>query len=98
MVVLGLVCTALACLVIFTVLIREAGTSRAMVITYVNPVVAVALGVALLNESPGAGAVAGLLLILAGSCLSTGGKLPPVGRRRAFAATAATTAPSPARS
>ena len=45
-------------------------------ITYINPIVAVALGVALLNESPGAGAIAGLLLILAGSWLSTGGKLP----------------------
>jgi drug/metabolite transporter (DMT)-like permease len=77
-VVLGLVCTA-AAFVIFTVLIREAGTSRATVITYVNPVVAVALGVALLGERPGAGAVAGLLLILAGSWLSTGGR-PPLSR------------------
>jgi drug/metabolite transporter (DMT)-like permease len=75
-VVLGIVCTA-AAFVIFTVLIREAGTSRAMVITYVNPVVAVALGVALLGERPGTGAIAGLLLILAGSWLSTGGRLPP---------------------
>jgi drug/metabolite transporter (DMT)-like permease len=75
-IVLGLVCTA-AAFVVFTILIREAGTSRATVITYVNPVVAVALGVALLGERPGAGAVAGLLLILAGSWLSTGGKLPP---------------------
>jgi drug/metabolite transporter (DMT)-like permease len=75
-VVLGLICTALA-FVVYTVLIREAGTGRATVITYVNPVVAVALGVALLGEQPGAGAVAGLLLILAGSWLSTGGGLPP---------------------
>jgi len=75
-IVLGLVCTA-AAFVIFTVLIREAGTSRATVITYVNPVVAVALGVTLLGERPGAGAAAGLLLILAGSWLSTGGRLPP---------------------
>jgi drug/metabolite transporter (DMT)-like permease len=73
---LGLLCTAIA-FVIFTVLIHEAGTSRATVITYVNPVVAVALGVALLGEQPGVGAVAGLLLILAGSWLSTGGRLPP---------------------
>jgi drug/metabolite transporter (DMT)-like permease len=80
-VVLGLVCTA-AAFVIFTVLIREAGTSRATVITYVNPVVAVFLGVTLLNERPGAGAVAGLLLILAGSYLSTGGRLPPKVARR----------------
>ena len=81
-VVLGLVCTALA-FVIFSVLIHEAGTGRAMVITYINPVVAVALGVALLGEQPGAGAVAGLLLILAGSWLSTGGGLPPPLRKLA---------------
>jgi drug/metabolite transporter (DMT)-like permease len=79
-VVLGLICTALA-FVVYTVLIREAGTGRATVITYVNPVVAVALGVALLGEQPGAGAVAGLLLILAGSWLSTGGGLPPPFRK-----------------
>jgi len=84
-VVLGLLCTA-AGFVIYTVLIREAGTSRATVITYINPVVAVALGVSLLGERPGAGAVAGLLLILAGSWLSTDGRIPPgmalwVGRR-----------------
>lgn len=75
-VVLGLLCTALA-FVIFTVLIREAGTSRATVITYINPLIAVTLGVSLLGERPGAGAVAGLLLILAGSWLSTSGRLPP---------------------
>ncbi|HSO99071.1 MAG TPA: EamA family transporter [Solirubrobacteraceae bacterium] len=77
-IVLGLVCTA-AAFVVAAVLIREAGTSRALVITYVNPVIAVALGVTLLGEQPGAGAVAGLLLILAGSWLSTGGRLPPTG-------------------
>ena len=76
---LGLFCTALA-FVVFAVLIREAGTSRATVITYVNPLVAVVLGVTLEGEQPGAGAVAGLLLILAGSWLATGGRLPP--RRR----------------
>jgi drug/metabolite transporter (DMT)-like permease len=75
-IVLGLLCTA-AGFVIYTVLIREAGTSRATVITYINPVVAVGLGVTLLDERPGAGAVAGLLLILAGSWLSTDGRLPP---------------------
>jgi drug/metabolite transporter (DMT)-like permease len=74
--VLGVLCTAIA-LVILPVLIAEAGPSRATVITYINPLVAVVLGVALLGERPGAGAVAGLLLILAGSWLSTGGRLPP---------------------
>jgi drug/metabolite transporter (DMT)-like permease len=74
--VLGLLCTA-GGFVVYAILIGEAGTSRATVITYVNPVVAVALGVALLGEHPGAGAVAGLLLILAGGWLSTDGRLPP---------------------
>ncbi|MBV8998507.1 MAG: EamA family transporter [Solirubrobacterales bacterium] len=75
-VVLGVLCTA-AGFVVYAILIGEAGTSRATVITYVNPVVAVTLGVLLLGEHPGAGAVAGLLLILAGGWLSTDGRLPP---------------------
>lgn len=75
-VVLGLLCTALA-FVVYTVLIAEAGTSRATVITYINPIVAVVLGVTLLGEQLGPGAIAGLLLILAGSWLSTDGRLPP---------------------
>jgi drug/metabolite transporter (DMT)-like permease len=75
-VVLGLLCTA-GGFVVYAILIGEAGTSRATVVTYVNPVVAVALGVLLLGEHPGAGAVAGLLLILAGGWLSTDGRLPP---------------------
>ena len=75
-VVLGVGCTA-AGLVLFFVLITEAGPSRASVITYINPIVAVALGVTLLDERLGAAAVAGLLLILAGSWLATDGRLPP---------------------
>jgi drug/metabolite transporter (DMT)-like permease len=75
-VVLGLVCTALA-FVLMALLIAEIGAARSVVITYVNPIIAVALGVALLGERPGAGAVAGLLLILAGSWLSTDGRVPP---------------------
>jgi hypothetical protein len=39
------------------------------------------LGVAILGERPGAGAAAGLLLILAGSWLATGGRRPPRPRR-----------------
>jgi drug/metabolite transporter (DMT)-like permease len=74
--VLGLVCSALAFLIFFR-LIAEVGPSRATVITYVNPVVALALGVAVLGESVTAGAVAGLLLILAGSWLATDGRVPP---------------------
>ncbi len=85
---LGLVCTA-AALVIFSVLIREAGPGRATVITYVNPVVALALGVGLEGELGGSGlvqAVGGLLLILAGSWLATAGGIPRALRRRPGAA------------
>jgi drug/metabolite transporter (DMT)-like permease len=75
-VVLGLLCTAVA-MVVMAILVDEAGPGRALVVTYVNPVIAVGLGVVFLGETPGAGAVAGLLLILAGSWLSTDGRLPP---------------------
>jgi drug/metabolite transporter (DMT)-like permease len=75
-VVLGAVCSALA-LILFFSLIADVGATRASVITYVNPAVAVLLGVAILDESLGPAAVAGMLLILAGSWLSTGGRLPP---------------------
>lgn len=74
--VLGIVCSALAFVLVFP-LIAEAGPSRMAVITYINPIVAVALGVAILGEQLTAGAIAALLLILAGSWLSTDGRLPP---------------------
>jgi drug/metabolite transporter (DMT)-like permease len=80
-VVLGVVCTAVA-MVMMARLVLEAGAGRALVVTYVNPVIAVGLGVVFLNEHPGAGTVAGLLLILAGSWLSTDGRLPPGLTRR----------------
>jgi drug/metabolite transporter (DMT)-like permease len=70
---LGLLCTA-AALVLYGVLIAEAGAGRALVITYINPVVALVLGIGILGERPGIGAAAGLPLILAGSWLSTGGR------------------------
>ncbi|HEX3976186.1 MAG TPA: EamA family transporter [Solirubrobacteraceae bacterium] len=78
---LGVFCTAMA-FVVYTVLVREAGTGRATIITYVNPLVAVVLGVSLLGERPGPGALAGLVMILAGSWLSTGGRFPPRGPLR----------------
>jgi drug/metabolite transporter (DMT)-like permease len=81
MITLGVACSALA-FVFFFRLIAEAGPSRGTIITYVNPVVAVTLGVTLLDEPLTAGAVAGLFLILAGSWLATGGR-PPRLRRRA---------------
>jgi drug/metabolite transporter (DMT)-like permease len=74
--VLGLVCSALAFILFFS-LVAEIGPARASVITYINPVVALGLGVAILGEELTAGAGVGLLLILAGSWLSTDGRLPP---------------------
>jgi drug/metabolite transporter (DMT)-like permease len=71
-VVLGIVCSALA-FVVFFALIVEAGPTRATVVTYVNPAVAVLLGVTLLGEALGAASIAGLLLILAGSWTATTG-------------------------
>lgn len=82
--VLGVACTAIALATMFF-LVAEAGPSRASIITYVNPVIAVALGVAFLDESLGAASVAGLLLILAGSWFATGGR-PPSGLARAAGA------------
>jgi drug/metabolite transporter (DMT)-like permease len=74
--VLGLLCSAFAFLLFFR-LIAEVGPGRATVITYINPVVALGLGVAVLDESVTTGVVVGLLLILAGSWLSTDGRVPP---------------------
>lgn len=70
LVALGVICTAFAFLV-FLALIREAGTSRAMVFTYVNPAVAVAAGVAFLSEPFTVTIAASFALILAGSLLAT---------------------------
>jgi len=67
---LGLFCTA-AALALWGALIAQMGAGRALVVTYVNPVVAVALGMLILGERPGLGSVAGLVLILAGSWLAT---------------------------
>jgi drug/metabolite transporter (DMT)-like permease len=69
---LAVVCTALA-FVVFTILIVEVGPSRGSVITYINPVVAVALGTVILGEHPGPGSLIGLVAILTGSWIATAG-------------------------
>jgi drug/metabolite transporter (DMT)-like permease len=66
---LGVVCTALA-FVLFFALIAAIGPARATVITYVNPAVAVLLGVLLLDESFTLGIAIGFPLILVGSVLA----------------------------
>jgi drug/metabolite transporter (DMT)-like permease len=74
---LSLVCTAIAFLVFFA-LIAEIGPTRATVITYVNPAVAILLGVLLLGERFTLGMAVGFPLVLLGSVLAT---RPPTERR-----------------
>lgn len=69
-VVLGVVCTAVAFLIFFQ-LIDTVGPTRATVITYINPAVAVALGVVFLAEPFTVGIVVGFVLVLLGSFLAT---------------------------
>ncbi|MGF3055903.1 DMT family transporter [Microbacterium sp. YY-01] len=75
LVLLAIVCTALAFLAFFA-LIREVGPVRAPLFTYVNPVVAVALGAVILSEPITPGLILGFPLVLAGCWFAaTGGKL-----------------------
>jgi drug/metabolite transporter (DMT)-like permease len=75
LVALALLCSALA-FVLMAKLIGTIGASRAVVITYVNPVIALVLGVVFLSERPGIGSLVGLVLILAGSRASTARSKP----------------------
>ena len=68
--VLGVLCTAVALLAFYR-LIALAGSNRAGLVTYVNPVVAVLLGVVLLNEPIGWATIAGFALVVTGCWLST---------------------------
>ncbi|MEV6631760.1 DMT family transporter [Actinoplanes sp. NPDC051470] len=70
LVALGLLCTALAMLAFYE-LIAIAGPSRAGLVTYANPVVAVLLGVVLLNERFGVHTLVGFGLVAVGCWLST---------------------------
>ncbi|HEU4910949.1 MAG TPA: EamA family transporter [Actinomycetes bacterium] len=76
---LALVCTALA-FVVFFALIAEVGPTRSVVITYLNPAVALLLGVAVLGEAFTAATAVGFALILAGSVLATRATAPRPGR------------------
>jgi drug/metabolite transporter (DMT)-like permease len=83
LVALGILCTAVAFLGFFA-LIREVGPVRAPLFTYVNPVVAVLLGVVVLGEALSPGLLIGFPLVIVGCWLAaTGGRL----RRRPAPAT-----------
>lgn len=71
---LGVLCTA-AAFVAYGVVIAEAGAGRALVVTYINPIIAVGAGMLVRGERPGVGAVIGLVLILVGSWIATGGNV-----------------------
>lgn len=82
LVLLGVLCTAVAFLGFFA-LIREVGPVRAPLFTYVNPVVAILLGVLLLGEPLSPGLLFGFPIVIVGCWLAaTGGRL----RRRPAAA------------
>jgi len=67
---LAVICTAGAFLIFFR-LIAEVGPARASVITYINPAIAVSLGVAVLGERVTPTMLAAFAIILAGSVLAT---------------------------
>jgi drug/metabolite transporter (DMT)-like permease len=67
---LAVICAAVAFLPIFR-LIAEVGPARASVITYINPAVAVAIGVSVLWERLTAAMLEAFVLILGGSVLAT---------------------------
>lgn len=91
---LAVLCTAVA-FVLFFALITAIGPARAVVITYVNPAVAVLLGVLLLGEPLTAGILIGFPLILLGSVLATRGGQSMRTSPREVSNTAATTPVSP---
>ena len=84
---LTVACTAVAFVGMF-VLIDEVGAMRATVVTYVNPAIAVLLGVTVLGEHFGVGTGLGFVLILGGSFLATrplrtlGSPSPPLAPER----------------
>jgi drug/metabolite transporter (DMT)-like permease len=92
---LGVGGTGLAFILFYT-LIADIGPRRASIVSYVAPAFSIAYGVLLLGESLGPGAIAGLVLILAGSWLGAEGRLP--GRPRiSRSGPSRSSAPAPAR-
>ncbi len=67
---LGVLCTAIAFVLLFA-LVAEAGPARTTVITFINPAVAVLLGVVILSEPLTWGIAFGFPLVIIGSFLAT---------------------------
>jgi drug/metabolite transporter (DMT)-like permease len=85
---LGVVGTGVAYVLYFE-LLRTAGPSRAILVTYLVPAVAVLYGVLLLDEPLRVAAIVGLALILCGVALAAGGARRAVRREAAAAGAAA---------
>lgn len=79
---LALISTTLAFLLYFN-LVREVGPARTTIVTYLNPLVAVLLGVVVLSEPFTLGLAIGMPLVLLGSALATA---PPLRGREGGAA------------
>jgi drug/metabolite transporter (DMT)-like permease len=67
---LGVFCSAIAFVGVFA-LIKEVGPTRTTVITYINPAVAIILGVIVLSEPITTGIMIGFPLVLIGSVMAT---------------------------
>jgi drug/metabolite transporter (DMT)-like permease len=76
MMLLGTVGTGVA-FALFYALIADVGAARATLVTYIVPVFAVAYGALLLSEPITAGAVGGMVLIVAGSYLAGSSRSGP---------------------
>jgi drug/metabolite transporter (DMT)-like permease len=90
---LGTAGTGIAFLWFYT-LIADIGPARATIISYIAPGFSVVYGVVLLGEPFSVAAVGGLVLILAGSWLAVGGRLPGWRARERSAAAAPAAADS----
>jgi drug/metabolite transporter (DMT)-like permease len=73
--VLSLVCTVVAFLLFFE-LIMEVGATRAVVVTYVNTAIAVVLGIVGLHEPLTTGILVGFPLVIIGCIFATSGRSP----------------------
>ncbi len=94
---LAVFCTATA-FQLFFALIKEAGPARATVITFINPAVAILLGVLILKEQFTIGIAIGFPLVIAGAVLATSRTRQPAGGPPLSAvgpATAGTGGPAP---
>ena len=80
--VLAFVCTAGGFLALIA-LTREVGPARATVVTYVNPAVAIGLGILILGDPLTLGMVLGLPTIIVGSILATSARTPRSSEPRA---------------